>query len=75
MPFKVTQRVVVCLPMNRQLPSNTIWAFKPAESITHLWSGSTHGLAMKNIPDGPQGGQIKVPCLVSTDTSQAVRQS
>lgn len=75
MHFKVTQIVVVCLPMNRQLPSNTIWAFKPAESITHLWSGSTHGLAMKNITDGPQGGQIKVPRLVSTDTSQAALQS
>lgn len=57
--------------MNRQLPSDTIWASKTVESIKHSGSGSTHGLAMKNITDGPQGGQIKVPCLVSTDTSQA----
>lgn len=44
--------------MDKHLSSDTIWASTPAEPFGCLWFRTRHGLAMKNIIDGPQGGQI-----------------
>lgn len=69
MHFKVTQ-IVVCLPMNRQLPSDTIWASKSAESIIHLWSGSTHGLAMRTLPMTLRVARLRCHVFLQTQVRQ-----